>query len=36
MATVDPRESAVVQTREPPMTKLDAVKDWSCPALVDG
>ena len=27
MATVDPRESAVVQTREPPMTDLDAVKD---------
>ncbi len=27
MAMVDPRESAVVQTREPPMTELDAVKD---------
>ncbi len=27
MATVDPQESAVVQTREPPMTELDAVRD---------
>ena len=27
MAMVDPRELAVVQTREPPMTELDAVKD---------
>ena len=27
MAMVDPRESVVVQTREPPMTDLDAVED---------
>ena len=27
MASVDPKESTIVQTREPPMTALDAVKD---------
>ena len=27
MATVDPKESTVLQTREPPMTALDTVKD---------
>ena len=27
MASIDPQESAVVQTREPPMTRLDAVMD---------
>lgn len=27
MATIDPKESPVLQTREPPMTALDAVRD---------
>ena len=27
MASIDPKQSTVVQTREPPMTALDAVKD---------
>ena len=32
MATVDPQESTVAQTREPPMTGLDAVKDHAAAA----
>ena len=27
MASIDPKRSTVAQTREPPMTALDAVKD---------